>query len=175
MTPTNSTSHGEALNRQSSIATLPGVGQPGLTTLDILERVPADVLFEATRVNLDTGEPGMSAMRSALSHGMNLITTNKGPLALAYAELSALAKANGAQIRHCGTVMGGLPVISIAERDLAGTVIERIEAQANLATSYILARMGEQMSYPDAVQDRQRSGLLRRERIAGCRRLGRGD
>ena len=42
-----------------------------------------------------------------------------------------LARANGAQIRHCGTVFGGLPAISIAERDLAGAVIERLEAQAN--------------------------------------------
>lgn len=141
-----------ALERRGSVGTLPGVGHPGLTTLEVLRDVDADVFFEATRVNLTDGEPGMSAMRAALARGMHLITTNKGPLALDYAGLRALAQANNVQIRHCGTVFGGLPAISIAERDLAGAVIERLEAQGNLATSYILARMGEGMSYPDAVQ-----------------------
>ncbi len=141
-----------ALERRRSAASLPVVGRPGMTTLQLLEQVQADVFFEATRVNLEDGEPGMSAMRAALKRGMHLITTNKGPLALDYAELRDLAQQYGVQIRHCGTVMGGLPVISIAERDLAGAVIEKIEAQANLATSFILARMGEGQSYPEAVQ-----------------------
>lgn len=139
-----------ALERRS-VSTLPN-GAAGMTTQDVLDRVQADVFFEATRVNLDDGEPGMSAIRSALEHGMHVITTNKGPLALDYAGLKAIATRKGVQIRHCGTVLGGLPVISVAERDLAGSVIEKIEAQANLATSFILARMGEGMSYPDAVQ-----------------------
>jgi homoserine dehydrogenase len=141
-----------ALERKRSVATLADVGQPGLGILDVLQIVDAQVFFEATRVNLTDGEPGMSAMRVALSRGMNLITTNKGPLALDYAGLRDLARAHSVHIRHCGTVFGGLPAISIAERDLAGAVIERLEAQANLATSYILARMGEGMSYADAVQ-----------------------
>jgi homoserine dehydrogenase len=140
-----------ALERQRSVASLPG-GVEGMTTHDVLSQVTADVFFEATRVNLDDGEPGMSAMREALEHGMHLITTNKGPLALDYGGLREIAQRKGVKIRHCGTVLGGLPVISIAERDLAGSVIEKIEAQANLATSYILARMGEGMPYPDAVQ-----------------------
>jgi homoserine dehydrogenase len=141
-----------ALERRRSAATLPHVGHAGMTILEVLAQTQADVFFEATRVNLDDGEPGMSAMRAALARGMHLITTNKGPLALDYAGLKALAAAHGTQIRHCGTVFGGLPAISIAERDLAGAVSEKIEAQANLATSFILARMGEGMNYPDAVQ-----------------------
>jgi homoserine dehydrogenase len=141
-----------ALERRQSVGALPGVGRPGLTTLEVLQNVDADVFFEATRVNLTDGEPGMSAMRTALSRGMNLITTNKGPLALDYAGFRNLANKHGVKIRHDGTVFGGLPAITIAERDLAGAVITRLEAQANLANSYILAKMSEGMSYADAVQ-----------------------
>ena len=140
-----------SLERRRSVATLPN-GVAGMTTLEVLDRVQANVFFEATRVNLESGEPGISAMRAALEHGLHLITTNKGPLALDYAGLKAIATRKGVQIRQCGTVLGGLPVISVAERDLAGSIIEKVEAQANLATSFILARMGEGMSYPDAVQ-----------------------
>jgi homoserine dehydrogenase len=140
------------LERRKSVATLPDVGHTGMSTLEILDRVQADVFFEATRVNLDNGEPGMSAMRAAIQHGLHLITTNKGPLALDYAGFRELARQKGVQIRHDGTVFGGLPAITIAERDLAGAVITRLEAQANLANSYILAKMSEGMSYKDAVQ-----------------------
>ncbi len=141
-----------ALERKASVGTLPGVGQPGLGILEVLQRVDADVFFEATRVNLTDGEPGMSAMRAALQRGMHLITTNKGPLALDYAGFRALAQQHNVTIRHDGTVFGGLPAITIAERDLAGATITKLEAQANLANSYILAKMSEGWSYADAVQ-----------------------
>lgn len=137
------------LNRQTSISSM---GQAGLGILDILDKVDADVFFEATRVNLDNGEPGMSAIRKALGRGMHVITTNKGPLALAYGELAQLARENGVKLRHCGAVFGGLPAVSIAERDLAGATMLRLEAQANLANSFILDQMRAGVSYSDAVQ-----------------------
>lgn len=137
------------LNREKSISTM---GEAGLGILDILDQVQADVFFEATRVNLVDGEPGMSAMRKALQRGMHVITTNKGPLALAYSELASIAKEKGVKLRHCGAVFGGLPAVSIAERDLAGSTMLRLEAQANLANSFILDRMRAGISYADAVQ-----------------------
>ena len=94
----------------------------------------------------------MSAMRKALQNGMHVITTNKGPLALAYGELAGIAKEKGVQLRHCGAVFGGLPAVSIAERDLAGATMLRLEAQANLANSFILDKMRHGVSYADAVQ-----------------------
>ena len=140
------------LERRHSVGTLAGVGRMGMTYLDVLKAVKADVFFEATRVNLMDGEPGMSAMRAAIQHGCHLITTNKGPLALDYVGFRDLAKQHGVKIRHDGTVFGGLPAITIAERDLAGAVITKLEAQANLANSYILAKMSDGLSYADAVQ-----------------------
>ena len=126
------------------------IGQPGLGILQILEQVDADIFFEATPVNLKTGEPGLSAIRAALKRGMHVVTPNKGPLALAYGELRALAQANSVQLRHSGAVFGGLPTVNIGQRDLAGATILKIEAQPNLANSYILAKMADGMPYRDA-------------------------
>lgn len=134
------------------------IGQPGLSILQILEQVDADIFFEATPVNLKTGEPGMSAIRAALGRGMHVVTPNKGPLALAYGELRALAKAQQVQLRHSGAVFGGLPTVNIGQRDLAGATVLRIEAQANLANSYILKQMAEGASYRDAVKAAQIQG-----------------
>jgi len=138
-----------ALNREKSVGT---IGTPGMTTQEVLDRVDVDIFFEATRVNLEDGEPGMSAIRAALNHGAHVVTTNKGPLALAYRELYDLARENGVQLRHCGAVFGGLPAVSIAERDLAGATMLRLEAQANLANSFILDKMAKGISYTAAVQ-----------------------
>ena len=51
---------------------------------------------------------------------MHVVTANKGPLVLAYDELTALAQRNGVQLGFCGTVAGGLPAINLGQRDLAG-------------------------------------------------------
>ncbi len=134
------------------------IGEASLGILDILQRVDADIFFEATPVNLQTGEPGLSAIRAALKRGMHVVTPNKGPLALAYGELRGLAKENGVQLRHSGAVFGGLPTVNIGQRDLAGATILKIEAQANLANSYILHQMGNGMPYSDAVRAAQTQG-----------------
>ncbi len=142
-------------SQSQSIST---IGKPSLGILDILQKIDADIFFEATPVNLQTGEPGLSAIRTALKRGMHVITPNKGPLALAYGELRTLAKENGVQLRHSGAVFGGLPTVNIGQRDLAGSTILKIEAQANLANSFILHQMGNGTSYRDAVRAAQMQG-----------------
>jgi len=142
------------LNGQS----IASIGQAGLGILQVLEQVEADIFFEATPVNLKTGEPGLSAIRVALKRGVHVVTPNKGPLALAYGELRALAQENGVQLRHSGAVFGGLPTVNIGQRDLAGSTILKIEAQANLANSYILAKMAGGMPYREAVHAAQEQG-----------------
>jgi len=67
------------LARQSA-ADLPGYGRPGLTGLEMLSQIEADVLVEASPTNLVDGEPGMSCARAALERGMHLVFANKGPL-----------------------------------------------------------------------------------------------
>src|SRR5258707_13452507 len=82
---------------------------------DILEGLQAtggDVLAEATGATLRHAEPGLSYIRSALAQGMHVITSSKGPVALAGLDLLALARVHGVQLRMEATGISGTPVLS---------------------------------------------------------------
>ncbi|MGC8838627.1 MAG: homoserine dehydrogenase, partial [Anaerolineae bacterium] len=106
-----------------SVGEMPEFGRPGMAALDLVRNTPADLLMEASPVNLRDGEPGLSCIRAALEKGMHVVTPNKGPLVLAYRDLMDLARRRGVQLRFCGTVAGGLPALNIGRRDLAGATI----------------------------------------------------
>jgi homoserine dehydrogenase len=144
--------------QRRSVAQYPDCGQPGLSPLALVRQVDADVLCEASPVDLERGEPGLSCIRAALGKGMHVVTPNKGPLVLAYAELTALAKERGRQLLFCGTVAGGLPALNLGRRDLAGATIHRLEALPNLTTSFILDRMTQGQTYDQALAAAQAQG-----------------
>jgi homoserine dehydrogenase len=141
-----------------SIAAYPDKGQPGLSPLSLVEQVGADALCEASPVNLEHGDPGLSCIRAALSKGMHVVTPNKGPMVLAYHELTSLAREKGVRLLFCGTVAGGLPAINLGQRDLAGATIEKLEALPNLTTSFILDLMARGQSYESALAEAQAQG-----------------
>ena len=141
-----------------TVAEYPARGRPGMTSLELLQHVQADALCEATPVNLEHGEPGLSCMQTAMNLEMHVVTANKGPLVLAYHELMALAREKGVQLRFCGTVAGGLPAINLGQRDLAGATIYRLEALPNLTTSFILDKIAHGMTYDQALAAAQAQG-----------------
>jgi len=135
-----------------------GTAHPGMTPLELVEQLDADVLCEATPVSLEDGEPGLSCIRTAMRKGTHVVTPNKGPLVLAYSELTALARKQGVQLRFCGTVAGGLPAINLGQRDLAGATIYRLEALPNLTSSFILDQMTQGLTYAEALAAAQAQG-----------------
>ncbi len=144
-----------------SIGNYPEVGTPDTSTLDLITTGDVDVLCEATPVNLQSGgEPGLSHVKAALSHGMHVVTPNKGPIVLAYTELVSLAKNHNVQLRFDGTVAGGLPAIPIGARDLRGAHIERIETVPNLVTGYILDLLASGSDWDAALAQAQKTGAL---------------
>jgi homoserine dehydrogenase len=144
-----------------TVAELPNTGRPGRDALELIVLGKADVLCEASPVNLSQGaEPGLSHVRTALERGMHVVTPNKGPLVLAYQELHALAARQRVQLRFDGTVAGGLPALYIGQRDLRGAVVQRIEAIPNLVTGYILELLGDGMSWKKATERARAEGVL---------------
>jgi homoserine dehydrogenase len=69
----------------------PRLGQRGLAAVEMVRQVEADLLLEASPVNLRSGQPGLDCVRTALQRGMSAVLANKGPLVLAYRELADLA------------------------------------------------------------------------------------
>jgi len=143
-----------------SVATYPRHGVSGLKALDTLEQTNADLLIELSPTNLQHGEPGLSAIGWALSHGMDVVTANKGPLVLAYQRLVALAAKNKTALLFSATVAGGLPTVNIGQRDLIGADVLRVEGVFNTTTNYILMRMSEDgLSFEDALAEAQQAGV----------------
>ena len=145
---------------RAGVASYPGCGQPGMPPLDALQRVPADLLIELSPTNLQTGEPGLSDITWALSHGLHVVTANKGPLVLAYQRLAALASAQGRSLCFSGAVAGGLPTVNIGRRDLVAATILKVEGIFNSTTNYILLRMSEGgLAFEPALAEAQRAGV----------------
>jgi homoserine dehydrogenase len=156
----------------SSIASLPGAGRAGVSALDLARTLDADALIEATPVNLRDGQPGLDVVRAALGRGMACVLANKGPLALAYAELAGMSDLRSnvrtfersnvqplPALRFSACVGGAMPSVNVGWRDMAGCRIERVEAVLNGTTQGILRAMEQGTSYADALAEMQRRGL----------------
>ena len=140
------------------VAAYPG-GATGLTALDMTGMVKADVLLEASPVNLTTGQPGLDCVRLALSRGMAAVLANKGPLVHAFAELTNAAETTGSGLAYSATVCGALPVINIGQRDLVGCEIRSVRGIFNSTSNSILAAMSAGGSYEQALKQAQLDGI----------------
>ena len=118
----------------------------------------ADTIIEATFTNVVDGQPGLDHCRAALRRAQNVVTTNKGPIALAYQELRALAEENAVRILFEGTVMSGTPVLRLAAMTLVGNEIRKIRGILNGTSNFILSQMDQGMTFDDALAEAQGLG-----------------
>jgi homoserine dehydrogenase len=134
-------------------------GQPDVTAQEMVGQVRADLLVEASPVNLVDGQPGLGCIEMALERGMHVVTANKAPLVLAFSRLAAMAEAQGRCLRFDATVAGGLPAVNLGRRDLAAAGIRRLAGVLNLTTNYLLTRMAaDGLPFDQALQDMQAAG-----------------
>jgi homoserine dehydrogenase len=151
-----------AKERGDSVGSLPKVGHPGMSGLDLVRSIRADAVLESTPVDLRTGQPGLDIVRTALRQGAPVVLANKGPLALAYAELAAssdLADSTRPALRFSACVGGAMPTINLGVRDLAGARFLRVEAVLNGTTQFILRAMEQGREYAEVVGDATQRGL----------------
>ncbi len=132
--------------------------EKGLTSVDMITKPGTDIVAEITPTNVKTGEPGLTHIRKALENKKHVVTTNKGPIALKYRELSDLARKNKVYLGFEGTVMSGTPAINVGTRDLAGCDIKSIRGILNGTTNYILTLMEEGRSYAEVLKEAQEKG-----------------
>jgi homoserine dehydrogenase len=131
------------------------IGEKGLTSIETITDTDADIIVEATITNIETGEPAISHARAALSNGKHVVTSNKGPAALAYRKLKELADRKGVQFRIESTVLSGTPAINFALESLAGHRIYGVKGIINGTTNYILTKMEQGEKYEDALKEAQ--------------------
>ena len=134
------------------------------SSLELVDGRLADLLVELTPTNIRDGEPGLSHIRRALEEGMDVVTANKGPMALAYEELTGLAEERGVMLLYEATVGGGIPLISLQKRCLMADELLEIKGILNGTTNYILSRMHfEGMTFDLALREAQMLGIAERD------------
>src|SRR5208282_2728516 len=98
---------------------------------DWLDAAQADVLFEGTSLNMETGMPAVGYIREALKFGAHAITANKGPVLHAYEELSELATKQGRRFLFESTVMDGTPLFSLFRETLPAIEVKSLHGVLN--------------------------------------------
>jgi len=134
------------------------------SALGLLEDRKVDLLVELTPTNLPSGEPALTNIRTALSRGIDVVTANKAPIALAYTELKEVARSTGSLLLFEGTVGGGIPLISLRRFCLRGDEVLSIRGILNGTTNYILSRMHfEGLTFDLALREAQNLGIAERD------------
>ena len=145
--------------KKGTVAASSEHGRPNMSALDVIESVEAEALVEVTPTNVKDGEPGLSHIKNAFRTGKHVVTTNKGPLALALPALTELAEYNKVYFRFSGTVGAGTPVLEFAKRCLFGDRIVSIRGILNGTTNYILTEMAEKhITFQQALEEAKKLG-----------------
>jgi homoserine dehydrogenase len=125
---------------------------------DWLSAARADVLFEATSLNVETGQPAVGHIRAALTHGAHAITANKGPIVHAHRALRDLAAKQGKRFLFESTVMDGVPIFSLFDQ-LPSVRLEGFHGILNSTTNVILSEMEQGLSFEEALNKAQQLGV----------------
>jgi homoserine dehydrogenase len=125
---------------------------------DWLAAARADIIFEATSLNAQNGEPAVDYIRAALEHGAHAITANKGPVVHAYRELRDLAAARGKRFLFESTVMDGVPIFSLFDQ-MPAIQLQGFHGILNSTTNVILSEMEQGFSFDDALKRAQELGI----------------
>jgi len=128
-------------------------------SLAVIQHSKANVMFENSPVNTQTGQPALDHIRTALELGMHAITANKGPVVHGYRELTALAAERGKMFRFESTVLGGAPVFSVMREAFPLAELTSFKGIFNATTNVILSRMESGESYDAALKYAQSIGL----------------
>lgn len=129
------------------------------TVLDFINVCPADVLFENSPVNAQSGQPAIDHLKAALERGMHAITANKGPVVHAYHELTRLAAGRARRFLFESTVLDGAPVFSLFRNTLPAAKLNGFHGILNSTSNLILCRMESGETFDQAVAYAQSIGI----------------
>jgi len=124
-----------------------------------LEVSRPDVAIEITPLNPEDGEPAIGHIKTAIKHGIHVITANKGPIAHAYAELRELARRAQVEFRFESTVMDGAPVFNMVRHCLPGIQIMGFTGCLNSTSKLVVEAMSRGFTLEEGVKEAQAQGV----------------
>jgi homoserine dehydrogenase len=149
----------KAKEKHGTVQKYPGSSERKQTTSQVISEAEAEAVIETTPSNFKNGEPGLTNIKQSLSARRHVVTSNKGPLALAMPALLELADHTRMQLRFSATVGAGTPFLTFASKCLPGEKILGIHGILNGTSNYILTRMEEDsLSFQRALAEAQEKG-----------------
>lgn len=136
-----------------------GPESTSLTSVEIIRKSEADIMIELSPLNIDSGEPAIEHIRTAMENGMDVVTANKGPIAFAYNDLRNLARSRGVHFRFEGTVMDGTPIFNLVEKTLQGCEILGLSGVLNSTSNFVLTEMSHGRAMAEAIKEAQERGF----------------
>lgn len=127
-------------------------------SVEVLKSIDYDLLVEVSPTDVKTGGAGLLNITEALGSGKDVITVNKGPLALKFAELMGLAEKNDCLFRYEGSVGGAMPIINLCHENLIGEHITSVRGIFNGTCNYILSKMDKGQPFEQALKEAQQLG-----------------
>ncbi len=128
-------------------------------SLAVIQHSAANIMFENSPVNYETGQPAIEHVTAALNAGIHAITANKGTVVHAYRELATLAKSKDKKFLFESTVLGGSPLFSTFREAMPLADLISFKGIINATTNLILSRMEDGESFDDAVKYCQSIGI----------------
>lgn len=126
---------------------------------DWLQAAQADVVFETTSLNHESGEPAVSYLRSALQSGCHAITANKGAVVYGYHELNTLAEAAGKRFMFESAVLDSAPVFSLFREALPAVKLRGFSGLFSSTTNVILETIEAGRSFEEGIKTAQELGV----------------
>ncbi|MGL4772869.1 MAG: homoserine dehydrogenase [Clostridium sp.] len=131
-----------------------------LSYKDVIDDESIDLLIELTSTNIETGEPALTHIKSAICKNKHVVTGNKGAIIHGYKEINELSIHNKVKLGIGCTVGGALPSYIVGKDGLAGSEIISIEGILNGTSNYILELMhNENLSFEEGLIKAQNLGI----------------
>jgi homoserine dehydrogenase len=135
-------------------------GSPALVDVnEWLETARADVFFETSSLEPQSGRPAIDHLEAALKHGAHAISANKGPVVHAYESLAKLARENDREFLCESTVMDGVPIFSMFPAGLPATELRGFCGVLNSTTNVVLTEIEKGNSFEEAIKRAQAIGV----------------
>ncbi len=131
---------------------------PDASVPDMLNSVEADVFVELTVTDLTSGQPALTYIKTAIDCGLDISTTNKGPIALYLQALESRATGKDVTLQFEGTVMSGTPVVSIARNTVRPARFVSATGILNGTTNFMLGRIEQGLGFDEALAEAQELG-----------------
>jgi len=117
------------------------------------------VVIETSPLNIEDARPAIDHVRLALLSRIHVVSANKGPVALAYRELHALADRMGVQYLFEGSVMDGVPIFNLVRETMPAVDVTGFRGVINSTTNYIITMLEDGGELGPALAEMQRRGI----------------